>query len=532
MEMCQEIGVNPQYPFCGAYVNNKLKELSYKIFNPKQVNFINITHPDGMRMYFRSLSFVLQKAVKSLFPNAVLKIQHSVSKGYYCELENINRELDIDTVLLIGNKMHEIVNNDIPFKRMILPTNEAIEIFRKNNFYEKAELFETRSKLYTSVYDLDGDCDYYFGYLVPSTGFLKVFDLVKYYSGMLLILPKRTNPNEFEEIILQEQMFKIFQEHKQWVNILKIGSISHVNSMELSGKGGELIKISEALHEKKVVEIVEKIAESKNKIKLILISGPSSSGKTTFAKRLSVQLKVAGLLPVQISLDNYFVDREYTPKDENGEYDFEALEALDIKLFNSNLLDLMAGKEVNLPKFSFQDGKKYYNGDILEIGNEHVIVVEGIHALNPKLTDLIENSAKFKIYISALTQIGVDRHNRIPTTDNRLIRRIVRDFRYRNYSGLETISRWESVRRGEDKSIFPFQEEADMMFNSSLVYELGILKKYAEPILKVIPENKVEYAEALRLLKLLSYFVPIKEEEEIPPTSILREFLDGSSFKY
>lgn len=531
-EISEDQQLNPKYPFCGAYVNNKLKELNYEIYKPKQIEFINITHPDGMRMYVRSLSYVLQKAVKDLFPKAVLKIQHSVSNGFYCELENIDDGFDIQLVLDIRKQMREIIDQDILFKRMVILTQEAVEIFRKNNFPEKAELFKTRSKLYTSVYQLNGDHDYYYGYLVPSTGFLQVFDLVKYYEGMLLMIPKSTNPDKLEELVLQDQMFRIFQEHKHWVDILGISSICHVNKMGMNGNGGELIKISEALHEKKVVEIADIIHARKDDIKIILISGPSSSGKTTFAKRLAIQLKVAELKPVLLSLDNYFVDREHTPRDENGDYNFEVLEAIDVELFNSNINDLFIGKEVNLPKFSFQKGKRFYNNDYLKISSNNIIIVEGIHALNPDLTRFIESSYKFKIYISALTQIGIDRHNRIPTTDNRLIRRIVRDFRYRGYSALDTISRWESVRNGENRFVFPFQEEADVMFNSSLVYELGILKNYAEPLLKQIPENRIEYAEALRLLKLLSYFIPIVEEDEIPPTSILREFLEGSSFDY
>ncbi len=531
-EIIKDMKLEAEYPFCGAYVNNKLKELSYEVYKPKQVEFINITHHDGMRMYIRSLSFVLQKTVKDLFPDAVLQIQHSVSKGLYCELENLESELDIQMVLKIGKRMREIINFDFIFKRTIVPTKEAVKLFEDNFFTEKAKLFETRSKLYTSVYELDGDFDYYYGYLVPSTGFLKVFDLVKYYDGMLLMIPKRSNPNKLEELVLQDQMFTIFQEHKRWVDILGIASICNVNKMGMKGKGGELIKISEALHEKKVVEIANKINERRDEVRIILISGPSSSGKTTFAKRLAVQLKVAELKPVLLSLDNYFVNREHTPLDENGDYDYEVLNAIDVELFNSNINDLLEGKEVNLPKFSFQTGKRFYDNDYLKITNENIIIVEGIHALNPGLTKFIEHKFKFKIYISALTQIGIDRHNRIPTTDNRLIRRIVRDFKYRGYSAHDTISRWESVRKGEDQYIFPFQEEADVMFNSSLVYELGILKNYAEPLLKQIPENKIEYAESLRLLKLLSYFIPINEENEIPPTSILREFLEGSSFDY
>ncbi|HPJ46729.1 MAG TPA: nucleoside kinase, partial [Tenuifilaceae bacterium] len=373
--------------------------------------------------------------------------------------------------------------------------------------------------------------DYFFGCLVPSTGYLKKFDLVKYYQGMLLMVPKRKNPDELEDIVIQDKMFDIFQEYKDWVDILGVGNVAAINKQVLTGNSSELIKISEALHERKVVQIADMIYSRKDNVRIVLISGPSSSGKTTFSKRLAIQLKVAGMRPYTISLDNYFVDREHTPRDEHGEYDFESLHALDINYFNNDLVQLMEGKEVELPKFSFENGKRYFDGTKLKIERNGIIIIEGIHALNPDLTPLIEAEKKFKVYISALTSLSIDGTNRIPTTDNRLIRRIIRDHRYRGYSALDTISRWDSVRRGEDHNIFPFQEEADVMFNSALLYELGILKSYAEPVIREVPMNVPEYAEAVRLIKFLSYFVSIPPDE-IPPTSILREFLGGSTFSY
>lgn len=530
-QIAKDQHIKIKYPILGAIVNNKLKELSYRIYKPKNVKFIDITHPQGMRMYVRSLSFVLEKAVKEIYPYANLFIKHSVSKGYYCEIENLNTELTNEMVFKIGDEMRKIIKKDIPFYREEILTKDAIELFEKNNFIEKSKLFKTRYQLYTSLYYLENTVDYYYGYLVPSTGYLKIFDLIKYYDGMLLMVPKANNPNELENIVLQNKMFEIFKEFKDWGEILRVGTVGSINEMVINGNASELIKISEALHEKKVAQIADKIYNKKDKIKLVLISGPSSSGKTTFAKRLAIQLKVIGLKPITISLDNYFVNRELTPKDKNGEYDFEALGALDVKLFNENIIDLNSGKEIDVPKFSFEKGKRFYDGTKLKTDERNIIIAEGIHALNPGLIPLINDENTFKVYVSALTSTSLDGHNRIPTTDNRLIRRIVRDYRYRHYSALDTIKRWQSVREGENKNIFPYQEKADVMFNTALAYELGVLKKFAEPMLKEVMADKPEFDEAARLLKFFSYFVPISDEE-IPPTSIIREFLGGSSFNY
>ncbi len=520
-----------KYPIVGALVDNEVQELAFRIIKPHKIEFIDITHQDGMRMFFRSLYFVLMKAAKDLIPNADIMIEHRVSKGYYSEIKGIDLRKNKSLIGKIKNQMHEIIDADFPFIRKDILNSEAVKIFEENNLPEKANLFKQSPALFTSIYQLDNLQDYFYGYLVPSTGFLTNFDLIPLYDGMLLKIPQRINPDVLEPFIKQDKMFDILDEHKQWVKALNSANVGRLNNQISSGRGGDLIKISEALHEKKIAEIADKIKERKS-IKLILIAGPSSSGKTTFSKRLAVQLIVAGLKPVQISLDNYFVDRENTPLDENGEYDFESIDAIDTETFSQNINDLQQGKSVEIPKFSFEEGKRYYDGTIISADKETVIIAEGIHALNPKLTEHIPSDIKYKIYISALTQIGIDGHNRIPTTDNRLLRRMIRDYKYRGYSALETLQRWPSVRRGEEKNIFPFQEQADIMFNSALLYELAVLKKYAEPLLKNICQKEKEFAEAKRLLKFLSYFKDLNDEEEIPPTSILREFLGNSSFHY
>ncbi len=530
-EIAENQKISLEYPILGAMVNNQVRELSFEIFNPKTIEFIDITHKDGMRMYIRSLSFLLLAAAKEVFPEATLHIDHSVSKGFFCELHNTKGQPSIDDIFEIGLKMREMVDQDIPFEQHKEETEDVVELFRKKELDDKVELLQHRGQYYSTYYTVKGHIGKFYGFMVPSTGYLKVFDLHKYYDGMLLQVPNQQNPKEVQELVEQNKMFEIFREFGHWNQVLKVTNISDLNNAAENGQAERLIKVSEALHEKKIAQIADMIAKKKEEIKIVLISGPSSSGKTTFSKRLAIQLLVNGIRPVNLSLDNYFVDREKTPLDESGQYDFEALEALDIELFNQQLLDMFAGKEVSLPKFSFELGKKMYNGDKLKMNRDNIVIIEGIHGLNPQLTPLIENNKKFKIYVSALTNINIDNQSRIPTTDNRLIRRIIRDYRYRNYLALDTISRWESVRRGEDKHIFPYQEEADVMFNSALLYELAVLKPYAEPILLEVQPNQSEYSEAKRLLKFFSYFKPI-QHHEIPPTSILREFLGGSSFAY
>lgn len=531
LEISEQFNITLKHQILGAMVNNELKELDYEVYSPKSIRFIDITHPDGMRMYQRSLFFVLQKAVADVIPGARVQVEHSVSKGFYCDIEGMTDPIELPLVFSIVDKMKEIVAQNLTIRRDKVLTKDVVDMFGKNGDLEKANLFKTRSKIYTSIYYINGTADYFYGCLVPSTGYLKVFDLVKYYHGMLLMVPKRSNPVILEDIVLQDKMFDIFREYKEWIKILGVNTVSAINKQINQGKSSELIKITEALHERKVIKIADRILDRKENVRVVLISGPSSSGKTTFAKRIAIQLKVSGLTPYTISLDNYFVNREDTPLDENGEYNFETLKALDIPKFNEDLVDLLKGKEVELPKFSFDTGKRFYDGTKLQIKSNGIIIIEGIHALNPNLTPLIEAEKKFLIYISALTSVSIDGSTRIPTTDNRLLRRIIRDNKYRGYSALDTISRWNSVRRGEDKNIFPYQEQADVMFNSALVYEFGILKTYAEPILNEVPMNVPEYSEAKRLLKFLKFFEKMPDHE-VPPTSILREFLGGSTFSY
>ena len=531
LEISKQLNITLKHQILGAMVNNELKELKYEVYSPKSIRFIDITHPDGMRMYQRSLFFVLQKAIDDVIPGARVQIEHSVSKGFYCDIEGITDSIEYPLIFSIVDKMREIVAQDLPIRRDKVLTKDVVDMFAKSGDLEKASLFKTRSKLYTSIYYINGAADYFYGCLVPSTGYLKTFDLVKYYQGMLLMIPKQSNPAELEDIVLQDKMFEIFREYKDWTEILGFSTVSAINERIRQGNSSELIKITEALHERKVIKIADKILDRKDDVRIALISGPSSSGKTTFAKRIAIQLTVSGLTPYTISLDNYFVNREDTPLDENGEYNFESLQALDINKFNEDLVNLLNGQEVELPKFSFDTGKRFYDGTKLQIEKNGIIIIEGIHALNPSLTPLIEAKKKFLIYISALTSISIDGSTRIPTTDNRLLRRIIRDYKYRGYSALDTISRWNSVRRGEDKNIFPYQEKADVMFNSALPYEFGILKTYAEPILNEVPMNVPEYSEAKRLLKFLTFFEKMPDNE-VPPTSILREFLGGSTFSY
>ncbi|MBN2662238.1 MAG: nucleoside kinase [Bacteroidales bacterium] len=530
-EIADNMCIKTSKPILGARVNNKLKELSYRVFNPKFIEFIDITNIDGLRMYQRSLSFVLMKAVKDILPNSQLKIEHSISKGFYCELEKESGLLP-EQVLAISDRMRQIINSDLRFRREQIPTDEAIKRFDENNLSEKAKLFKTRPTLFTSTYYLDNQIDYFYGYLVPSTGYLKVFDLIPYYNGMLLRFPSSNEPESLGEVIEQPKLFDIVQEFKDWSEIIGVSTIGSINELVQEGKNSDLIKVTEALHAKKVSQIADQI-HKKSSVKLVLIAGPSSSGKTTFSKRLAVQLKVLGISSLSISLDNFFVDREDTPIDENGDYDFESVFALNLDLFNSTMNKLISGQKTTIPEFDFHLGRsKIDPNHKITLHKDEVLIVEGIHGLNPKLTEHIEDKFKYKIYVSALTTLGIDLHNRIPTTDNRLIRRIVRDFQYRGYSPEETLKRWPSVRRGEDINIFPFQEEADVMFNSALLYELGVLKRYIEPLLKKVPETVYEYSEAQRLIKFLSYFAEADNENEIPPTSILREFLSGSSFHY
>ncbi len=529
-EIAKDQKVKLRSTILGALVNNKLEELPFEVFHPKTIEFIDITHPDGMRMYIRSLTFLLYYAIENVLPGTKLRVEHSVSKGVYCKLEG-KEDVCIDDIIKIVDFMRKTVEEDLPFVFHQKETHKVIDLFKKSEFEDKVGLLESKGETYSSYYQLKDIIGSFYGYLVPSTGYLSVFDVNKYYNGLLLQIPKRFEPQDVEELIIQKQMFEIFQEFSHWNNVLDVTNINDLNALTKNNEAERLIKVSEALHEKKIAQIADKIYDRKEIVRVVLISGPSSSGKTTFSKRLAIQLMVLGLKPHTLSLDDYFVDREHTPKDENGELDFEALGALDIEQFNEDLNLLFEGNEVELPKFSFETGSRYYDGKKTRLSNNDILIIEGIHGLNPELTHAIPDSFKFKIYASALTSINIDNHNRIPTTDNRLIRRIVRDYKYRNYSATDTISRWQSVRRGEDKHIFPYQEEADIMFNTALLYEFAVLKHYAEAILLEVENNKPEFSEAKRLLHFFSYFKPMNEKN-IPPTSIIREFLGGSSFEY
>ena len=528
-------GFNLDLPFgpVNAKVNNKVEGLNYRFYNNKDVEFQNICTSSGMRTYVRSLCFVLCKAVEELYPQGSIMLEHPVSKGYYCRM-NLDRPIGLDDVQRIKQRMKEIIAEDIPFKRFECHTEEVVELFRQKGMTDKVKLLETSGNLYSYYYTLGDTVDYYYGSLLPSTGYIHLFGLEKYYDGLLLQVPNRQQPDELEEMIKQEKMLDVFKEHRRWNQILGIGNVGDFNEACNQGHATQLINVSEALQEKRISQIADEIFHRKEQgqpLKLILISGPSSSGKTTFSKRLSVQLMANGIRPYPVSLDDYFVNREQTPRDANGDYDYESLYALDLDFFNQQLQSLLNGEEVELPRFNFTTGKREMSGTRLKIDENMILILEGIHALNPELTAHLPVESKFKIYVSALTTILLDNHNYIPTTDNRLLRRIIRDFKYRGYSAEETISRWPSVRAGEDKWIFPYQENADVMFNSALLFELAVIKDYAEPILRKVPNNRPEYSEAYRLRKFLEYFVPL-QDKELPPTSLLREFLGGSSFRY
>lgn len=522
--------IHLEYPILGALINNKVRECAYRIHKPCTVQFFDITSSYGHLMYTRSVYFILHKAVKDILPSKVkLKILHSISGGKYCELDNLDQPLDQRVVSLLYKRMKEIVDSDLPFERMELPTQEAVQLFKQEGLDDKHELLRHRTRIYTSIYKLGNTVNYYFGNLVPSTGLIHLFGLELYESGMLLKAPQQNHPTTLSHTHEVPKLFSVYQDYKKWANLIGIPYVYNVNSKIIEGKIQDTILISESYQEKVLAQLADQIHERQSKV--VLISGPSSSGKTTSCKRLSVQLGILGYDPVQISVDDFFVEREDTPKDEKGEYDFESIDAIDLRLFNDTLKRLLQGEEVPLPTFDFTLGKKMWKGNIIRLKPNSVLVIEGIHCLNPRLTEQIEESIKFKIFVSALTCISIDRQNPIPTTDNRLIRRIIRDYNYRGYSARETISRWPSVRRGENRNIFPFQENADAMFNTSLICEMGVLKQYAIPILTAVPENCVEFAEAYRLQKFLSYFKDIPEEK-IPGTSILREFVGGSKFKY
>ena len=512
-----------------ARVNNKVEGMHYRVYNSKDVEFLDMTSASGSRAYTRTLFFVLCKAVQDIYPNTDVVIDIPVSNGFYVDIR-LGRPVVDEDVNILRRRMQEIIDSKMPIRRFTVPTEEAIALFQEKGDVEKVKLLKTSGSIYTTYYKIGEYVDYYYGTLLTNTSQLYLFGLEKYYDGMLLRIPSVSNPDVLGEMTRQDKMFDIFKEHHRWQEILGIRTVGDFNQAIDAGHATDIINISEALQEKKLAKIAEEIASRKG-VKLVLLAGPSSSGKTTSCKRLSIQLAVNGLKPLQISLDDYFVDRDKTPKDENGEYDFESIYALNLDLLNEQFNALFRGEEVELPKYDFPSGKSVKSGKKLKLEPNNVLVVEGIHALNPELTAHVPEEQIFRVYASALTTILLDNHNYIPTTDNRLLRRIIRDYKYRGVSAQETIRRWPSVRAGENKWIFPFQENADAMLNTAMLYELSVLKMQAEPLLQQVPENCEEFAEAYRLLKFLKYFKGIPYNN-LPPTSLLREFLGGSSFHY
>ena len=531
LEIFEMVGAPLQHLPMNAQVNNKTESLTYKCWQPKDIEYVDYSSSSGMRTYVRSLCHIFSKAVHELLPAATLNLEHPISKGYYSVIHN-GKKIDEETIGKIKKRMQEIIDADLPFQLKNVRTSEAVILFREKGLDDKARLVESTGMSYTSYYDLDGYINYFYGCLVPSTGYIRLFDLVPYFDGVLLRVPQRNNPMELEPVIRQDKMFQVYKEHLTLQRTVGLDNVGDLNRAIEQKRASEVIMVSEAMQEKQVAKIAEEIAARyKEGVRLVLISGPSSSGKTTFCKRLQIQLITNLIHPVGLSLDDYFLNREDTPKDEYGEYDFESLYALDLPYFNSDLKKLLAGEEVNMPTFDFGTGHRIYRGQKLQMQKNSVLVIEGIHALNPELTSMIEDRFKYRVYVSVLTSISLDNHNWIPTTDNRLLRRIVRDYRFRGYSAKDTIARWPSVRRGEDKWIFPFQENADAMFNSAMLYELAALRKFAEPILTEVRECDPENAEAYRLLRFLRYFNYI-QDIGLPGTSLLREFVGGGSFHY
>ena len=522
-----------RYPFLAAFVNNRLKELNYKIYAPVTIRFVDITSFAGIRVYQRTAWFLLQKAVRDLYPGQTLHIRHSMGQsGFYCEIDGID-EFTADDAARLQGRMRELAVRNLPITRERMLTSEVRARYAEEGFTDKVALLDTRPRLYSQLYTLGDTVGYFYGSLAPSTGYVTLFDIQPYYDGFYLALPLRTAPDTLHRNVQQEKMFGIFQEYQSWVTLMGVPTIGAVNARTLAGDAGGMIKLAEAFHERKFAWVADTIYEAavSRGIRMVLISGPSSSGKTTSAKRLGIELGVLGLRPVMISLDDYFVDREKTPKDANGDYDYEALEAIDLELFNDHLRRLIRGESVDIPRYDFITGRRMQHDNPLTLDERSILIIEGIHGLNPRLTPSIPDSQKFRIYISCFTSVAMDNLSRIATTDNRLLRRLTRDYRQRGADAVSTLSRWASVRRGEEKHIFPYQENADVMLNSSLFYEISVLRPFAEKILREVPDTVPEYDEARRMLKFLDNFIPIPPDE-IPPTSILREFIGGSSFQY
>lgn len=533
LELQAILHVEGAYPMLAAFVNNRIKELNYKIYRPVTIRYIDITSFAGIRVYQRTISFILQKAVQELFPDRTLYIRHSLgASGFYCEISGF-APIPAEHLESIRTRMREIVAADLPIRCTKMRTEAVRKVYEEFALDDKIALLDSRPRLYSKLYAIERTPGYFYGALTPSTGYTPLFDLTPYYNGFFIALPLRTAPDRLHRSVHQEKMFDVFRQYQSWVGIMGVPTVGRLNSKVLQGDASELIKIAEAFHENELAKVAARIADAncRRGVRLVLISGPSSSGKTTFAKRLGVQLRVLGFNPVLISLDDYFVERTQTPLDENGEYDYEALEAIDLKQFNDHLQRLDRGESVAIPRYDFITGTRQWHDNPLRLDDRSILIVEGIHGLNPALTPSVADERKFKIYVSCFTSVALDNVSRIATSDNRLLRRLTRDFRTRGSDALATLSRWESVRRGEEKHIFPYQENADVMFNSSLFYEISVLRPFAESILRTVPDTVPEYGEARRMLKFLDNFIPI-DPAEIPPTSLLREFIGGSSFKY
>lgn len=531
-ELLVSSGIKMRTNIIAAFSNNRIKELDYKIYMSQSIRFVEFDSSEGRRVYARSLFFLLEKAVVDLFGDVKLRMMHPVGRGFYCELVGMDKPSD-EQIQMIKNRMIKLIKADLPIVRNTISLDKAKEHCIKHNQTDKLMLLETKPRFYVSFFNLGGLFDYFYGAMVPSTSYLKVFDAEMFCDGLVVLMPDRRDPSVVEQVCVQSKLYSVFRDYNYWGDILGVANVGALNKKILDSKDGELIKISEALHEKTFSRIADDIHDKRSNgdVKLVLIAGPSSSGKTSSSKRLSVQLQVLGLEPFAISLDDYFVERERTPRDKQGNYDFEALEAVDIEEFNKDLNLLFEGEEVTLPRFDFITGRRSHDGKTVRLNEKSVLIIEGIHALNPKLVPHIDKKVLYKIYASALTTLSVDCGVAIHTTDNRLLRRIVRDFKYRGRDAYTTIKGWQSVRAGEDKHIFPYQEQADVMINTALIYELAVLAPIARPLLNRVRETVPEYAEALRLLKFLDYFVEV-DTAQIPPTSIIREFIGGSSFEY
>lgn len=532
LEVLSQLDLKVDYPILAAYVNNRIKELNCRVFKPVTVRFIDITHFEGYRVYQRTISFILQKAIWDLYCDRKFYIRHSLGRGFYCEFAD-GEELTDEGIETIRQRMQEIIDSRYPIHRHRLLTSEINGIYQRFGYDDKIDLLNTRKRLYSEIYRMDDMVGYFYGALAPDSGYIHLFDIRRYHDGFYVALPTRLDSSRLDLNVHWDKMLDVFSEYHDWVQIMGVPTVGLLNQKLADGDMSELIKVAEAFHEKKITAIADSIhyTNEQHGVRVVLISGPSSSGKTTTSKRLGIQLRILGLDPVLISLDDYFVDRDRTPKDENGEYDYEALEAIDLDLLNLDLQRLMAGESVEIPRYDFITGSRKWHEQPLKLTDKSIIIMEGIHALNPRLTPSIPREQKFGIYASCLTSVAMDNLTRIHTTDNRLLRRITRDYATRGANALATLRRWQSVRRGEEKHIFPYQENADVIFNTSLFYEIMVLRPKIEPILREVPDTEPEYGEAHRLLKFLDNFTPLYTDE-IPPTSILREFVGGSTFKY